>query len=87
MAKMRTYCSWPAQVIDVRGKRTEVYFFGTAQKGTVDTVNVKLFGESHQEIRRLFPRMNAQFTKAIKEIEAVSGISEENSILNIISIS
>lgn len=87
MAKMRTYCAWPAQVIDVKGKRTEVYFFGTAQKGTVNTANVKLFIESHQKIRRLLPRLNPQFIKAIREVETILEIPEENSILNTNSIS
>lgn len=82
MAKMRSYCAWPAKIIKIKGKRTDVFFFGTNQTGTVDTDKISHFAHSHQEIRRILTRKNASFVRAVKEVELLLGIPENLSIFN-----
>lgn len=85
---MRTYCAWPAKIIAIKGKRTEVFFFGTNQTGTVDTKDVALFVDKHEEVRRLLllKRNDPTYIKSVKEIEGVLGIPEAHSIFNTLSL-
>lgn len=63
-----------------------MFFFGTNETGTVDTKNVKLFVDSHEEVRRLLKRNDPKFIKAVREIEGVMCIPESHSIFNTLSI-
>lgn len=84
MAKMRTYCAWPARIIKIKGKRTDVFFFGTSQTGTVDTNNITLFKYCHEKIRQLLQRKKnkSKFIVAVKEVEAILKIPDHLSLLN-----
>lgn len=82
MAKMKSFCPWPARIIRVKGKRTDVFFFGTNQTGTVDTNQIRLFCDCSQEIKRLLLRHNLSFIKAVKEVEVILKIPDNLSILN-----
>lgn len=82
MAKMRGYCSWPARIIKMKGKRTDVFFFGTNQTGTVNTNQVTMFDDSHREIRQLLLRNKLEFKKAVKEVEIILNIPDHLSLLN-----
>lgn len=84
MAKMRTYCAWPAQIIKIRGKRTEVFFFGTNQTGTVDTNKISFFKHCHTNICRLLQRKKniKKFIVAVKEVEVILKIPDHLSLLN-----
>lgn len=81
MAKMKTYSAWPATIENIakNGKRANVHFFGSNDKGAVDVSEVVPFDQCHDIIRLLLLRKINTFHKAVREIELILNISPEMS--------
>lgn len=86
LAKMKSYPPWPSFIesITANGKRAQVYFFGTQNRGTVELKETVLFETANDVIRLLLKRPQDRnmkfFMRGILEAERVIGIDDENSI-------
>lgn len=82
MAKMATYCPWPARVegFTKNNKRAYVFFFGTNNVGSVLVNEMVNFTECHSIIRLLLLRKLCPFHKGIVEVEAIQGVPPELSL-------
>lgn len=83
VTKMKSYAPWPAQIraFSKNCKRTEVYFFGTANIGMVDTSETVHLKHAHDVIRLLLLRKISYYMKAVKELERVCGVPDDLSML------
>lgn len=78
LAKMRSYSPWPARVMEIIGKRANVFFFGTNQHGIVnvsDCVSAELCG---QLVLKLLGSSNRKYARAVREMEIFSGITSKS---------
>lgn len=84
MAKMNSYSPWGARVegFNANRKRVHFYFFGTDNRGTVDSTEVIPFQDCHSVIRLLLLRKTSQFHKSIVEVEKILNVPDELSLLN-----
>lgn len=86
LAKMKTYPPWPSCIesISANGKRAQVYFFGTDNRGSVEVKEIVGFETAIDVIRLLLKRPQDRnmmfFLKGILEAERVVGIDEKFSV-------
>lgn len=83
MAKMATYSPWPARIISFSSnrKRALVFFYGTANTGTVNVCEIIPFSECSNVIRLLLLRKISPFHKGIAQIERYMNVAPEFSLL------
>lgn len=79
MAKMRSYCPWPARIIEIKetGKKAKVFFFGSNNEGVVDLKEIVEFTKATKTVRLLLLRNQEMFSNGIRSIERILGIPEE----------
>lgn len=84
MAKMTSYSPWPSRIegFSKNKKRADVYFFGTNNRGSVNTNEIVIFDRCHNLIRLLLLRRFSEFHKSVFEVESLLGIEPNLSLLN-----
>lgn len=83
MAKMKSYCPWPARILEINQTRTKakVYFFGSNNEGAVDMKEIVEFTNAAETVRFLLLRKNLSFTNGIRTIESIIGVPDALSII------
>lgn len=83
-AKMKGYAPWPAKIISFNKnkKRANVFFFGTANSGSVDVKEMVPFENAFEVMRLLLIRNQTDYSKSVFEVEIVCGIPPEYSLIN-----
>lgn len=73
LAKMRSYCPWPSQVmsINMKVKKAQVYFFGTHEFGKVDVNEIVGLEYCVELIKVLLKKKIEHFFKAVHEVEGI----------------
>lgn len=80
LAKMNTFSPWPAMVLNVLGKKTEVYFFGDGKTGKVNTSEIVPFERCAVLIKKYLHIRG--YAQAIRELELSHNIPQSMSITN-----
>lgn len=80
LAKMNSYSPWPAILLRVMGKRSEVYFFGDGKKGTVNTSEIVPNERCAVLIKKYLHIRN--YSRAVREMELTQNIPSTMSIIN-----
>lgn len=80
LAKMKSYSPWPAILLSVTSKKSEVYFFGDGKKGTVDTSEVVPIERCAVLIKKFLHLRN--YSRAVREMELTQNIPASMSIIN-----
>lgn len=83
MAKMKSYCAWPARVLEfnTQRKKAKVHFFGSENTGFVDVNEIVEFSKASETIRLLLQREDRFFKSGILSVERILGIPNEFSII------
>lgn len=83
LAKMAGYCPWPARIEGFTKNRLRIkcYFYGTMNRGTVDTNKTIPFQNAHEMVRLINIRSPKYFAKGVKELEVEQGVPPELSSL------
>lgn len=81
LAKMRTYCPWPAMITSVNTKRIEVYFFGEGRTGTVNSNEIVPFERCGLLIRKYLN--TAGYQRAVRELELAANVPISMSVTNV----
>lgn len=84
MAKMTGYSPWASRIegFSKNKKKTNVYFFGTNNRGSVNSNEIVPFSRCHSLIRLLILRKFSEFHKSVLEVENLLGIEPKHSLLN-----
>lgn len=75
LAKMATYSPWPAKVIEIINNKAKVFFFGTNQHGQVKLNDCVAVEKCGLLISRLVTSKQANYNKAVKEMEICVGLT------------
>lgn len=78
LAKMRKYSPWPAMVLNIEGKKTEVYFFGEGTTGTVPSTEIVPFDKC-KVLAKKYLQIKG-YIRAIRELELTLNIPQNLSI-------
>lgn len=80
LAKMSTFSPWPAMVLNVVGKKTEVYFFGDGKTGKVNTTEIVPFDRCAVLIKKYLHLRG--YARSIRELELTLNIPYSMSLTN-----
>lgn len=78
LAKMSTYSPWPSMVLDYKGEKTIVYFFGEGTTGTVRSNEIVPF-EKCLVLARKYLNVKG-YTRAVRECEISLNIPLQSSL-------
>lgn len=78
LAKMRKYSPWPALVLNVKGKNTEVYFFGEGKTGNVQTSEIVPFEKCDVLVKKYLHI--AGYIRAVRQLEITLNTPQHLSI-------
>lgn len=80
LAKMNTYSPWPAMVVKVLGKRSEVYFFGDGKTGIVNTSEIVPFERCSVLVKKYLHLRG--YSRSVRELELSLNIPYQSSLTN-----
>lgn len=78
LAKMRKYSPWPALVLNVKGKITEVYFFGEGKTGNVQTSEIVPFEKCDVLVKKYLHITG--YIRAVRQLEITLNTPQHLSI-------
>lgn len=86
LAKQKYSVPWPARIIKVEKNKVLVFFFGDKRSGFVSSSEIYDLVKSFHALRSviLSKKKPAGYTTGMREVELLLGISDKDSILNII---
>lgn len=80
LAKMNTFSPWPAMVLKVLGKRSEVYFFGDGKTGVVNTSEIVPFERCSVLVKKYLHLRG--YSRSVRELELSLNIPYHSSLTN-----
>lgn len=75
LAKMATYSPWPAKIVQIMNNKAKVFFFGTNQHGQVKVNECVAVEKCGLVISRLIATKQANYHKAVREMEICIGLT------------